>query len=62
MSQIHDVLKSGKYKATTVWDRNEEFHLYIKADTFYCDEREKGDQTVRSSNLHLFPFLNHSLR
>ena len=48
MSDIYDVLEARKYDTSLKWDRKKEFHIYIKADTFYCDEREKRSSEVGS--------------
>ena len=54
MSHVYRVLRSGQYQATADWDRKKEFHIFVKADTFYCDEREKISGEV--SVLFVFNF------
>ena len=47
MSQIYDILKEGQYQPSSQIDRRMQYHVDIKSDAFYCDERQKRSDEVR---------------
>ena len=52
MSQIYDILKEGQYQPSSPIDRRMQYHVDIKSDAFYCDERQKRSDEVRYYDMH----------